>query len=250
MRLKDRTALVTGSTSGIGEAVAEALAREGAHVVVSGRDRDRGERVVAAIRAAGGRADFIAADLHDAASALALGEEATDVLGGRIDILVNNAGTTRTPSATGAVSESDFDRLYALNVKAPFFLTGVIGEAMARRGTGAVINIGSTVAKFGFAGSALYGSTKAALEKLTQDWAAEYGPRGVRVNSVSPGPTHTPLTARIGDRDTLKAMTDGTPANRPAEPSEVADAVVFLASDEARYIHGARLPLDGGRSAV
>lgn len=136
MRLADRTALVTGATSNIGRAIAEAFAAEGAHVVVSGRSAERGREVVDGIRAAGGRADFVHADLDgSAAASRALAREATRVLGGRVDVLVNNAGIY-PPGTTTDTDEETFDRVYAVNVKAPFFLTAVLAPAMVRAGAG------------------------------------------------------------------------------------------------------------------
>lgn len=186
-RLHNKTALVTGSTSNIGQAIAEAFAAEGAHVIVSGRDRERAARVVEGIRAAGGRADFLVADLDGSAGASRdLAERARRSLGGRIDILVNNAGIY--PGAvTTATDEETFDRVYAVNVKAPFFLTAAVAPAMAEAGGGSIINLGSWVARLGIPVGALYSSTKGAMETLTRAWAAEFGPRGVRVNAISPG---------------------------------------------------------------
>ena len=250
MRLMDKTALVTGSTSGIGRATALALAREGTHVVVSGRDDARGQEVVREIRAHGGRAEFVRAELADADSATALAVEALRLLGGRIDILVNNAGTGKGgPTAT--MTEKDFDTMYALNVKAPYFLTAAVAPGMAERGGGTIINLGSKNATFGSAHSSLYGSSKAAMELLTRCWAAEFGPCGVRVNTISPGPTVTPMiTSSVAGLSELQRQAQDLPARRLADPTDIADAVVFLASDEAAYIHGARIPLDGGRSAL
>lgn len=239
---------MTGSTNGIGRAVAVALAAEGVTVVVSGRSKERGEDVVRSIRETGGEAEFVRADLSTVGAAVELAADAARALGGHVDILVNNAGTA-VAGATADYSEEQFDRIYDLNVKAPFFLTGALAPGMAERGSGAVINIGSTVALYGMPVSSLYGSTKAALELLTRAWTTEFGPSGVRVNSVSPGPTRTELAMSVG-REHIAALTAGLPAARPAEPEEVAAAVVFLASDEASYLHGARLPLDGGRGAA
>ena len=181
--LEGATALVTGATSGIGRAVAGALAARGAHVIVSGRDRVRGDQVAGAIRAAGGKADFLASDLGDEASVRTLARAAVDLGGGRVDILVNNAGVFPAGPTAGTAA-ADIDLVYAINVRAPFLLVGELAPAMAERGRGAVVNVLTMVAHFGVAGMALYGSSKAALALLTKAWAAEFGPSGVRVLSL------------------------------------------------------------------
>ncbi|MEU6170971.1 SDR family NAD(P)-dependent oxidoreductase [Streptantibioticus parmotrematis] len=240
------TALVTGATSGIGRAVAVGLAQRGAHVLLAGRDRGRGEAAVRAIREAGGTADFLRADLRDEASARELARSA-EALGGAVDVLVNAAGVFPF-GPTESHGEADFDAVYAVNVKAPFFLVAALVPAMAERGRGAVVNVGTMVAEFGAPGMALYGSSKAALNLLTKAWAAEYGPRGVRVNAVNPGPTRTEGTAPMGEQlDRLAAL---APAGRPATAEEIASAVVYLAGDAASFVHGAVLPVDGGRTAA
>src|SRR5215470_6030610 len=191
-RLQGKRALVTGATSNIGRAIAEGFAAEGAHVVVHGRSADRGAEVVDGIRARGGRADFVTADLDGSAeSSRALAHEATSVLGGGIDVLVNNAGIYPGDS-TAETNEKTFDHVYAVNVKAPFFLTAAIAPAMAEARAGAIINLGSWISRLGIPVGALYSSTKGAIETLTRAWAAEFGPRGVRVNAISPGVIQTP----------------------------------------------------------
>lgn len=154
-------------------------------VLVSGRDAQRGEAVVSAIRANGGEADFLQADLRDGASARDLARRAVDIAG-HVDILVNNAGIYPF-GPTAETSEEAFDAVYATNVKAPFVLVGELAPRMAARGKGAIVNVSTMVADFGQSGMALYGSSKAAINLLTKAWAAEFGPRGVRVNAVSPG---------------------------------------------------------------
>ena len=239
-RLNGRTALVTGSTSGIGRAIATALAAEGAHVAVSGRDAARGEEAVAAI---GGDAVFVPADLGTAAGARDLAARATAALGGHIDILVNNAGVY--PSGpTADLDDASVDALLDVNVRAPHVLVGAIAPAMAARGGGAIINIGSWIAQIGLGQGALYGATKAAIEQLSRSWAAEYGGAGVRVNAVSPGVTITEGNAGAGP--ILDAMVARTPAGRVGQPDEIAAAVVFLASDDAGFVHGATFAVDGG----
>ncbi|MEV5173840.1 SDR family NAD(P)-dependent oxidoreductase [Streptomyces flaveolus] len=244
--LAGSVALVTGATSGIGAATAALLAERGAHVLVAGRDVSRGESVVGAIRARGGKADFLAADLTTADSVRDLARQATD-MGGEVDILVNNAGIYPF-GPTAETSETDVDSVYALNVKAPFYLVAELAPAMAERGRGSIVNVSTMVADFGMAGMALYGSSKAAVNLLTKSWAAEYGPRGVRVNAVSVGPTRTEGTAGMGeDLDGLAAQ---APAGRPATVEEVASVISFLVSDAASFVQGAIVPVDGGRTAV
>jgi NAD(P)-dependent dehydrogenase (short-subunit alcohol dehydrogenase family) len=248
-RLLGRTALVTGSTDGIGAAVAQALAAEGAHVVVTGRDAVRGQRIVATIADKGGRATFIRADLGAGTTAIhELADAAAAATGGPLDILVNNAAMLIVPSPTAEVTEDTVDRALSVNVKAAFLLTGRIAPTMVARGTGVIINMGSINGLFGMANSALYSATKATIHSLTKSWAAEFGPSGVRVNTVAPGPTLTDKV--IGMQDDLAPMIAGMPSRRASAPAEVAAAVVFLASDDATNIHGATLSVDGGRAAV
>jgi NAD(P)-dependent dehydrogenase (short-subunit alcohol dehydrogenase family) len=246
-RLRGETALVTGATSNIGRAIAEAFAAEGAHVVVSGRSAQRGPQVVDGIRARGGRADFVLADLDGSAEASrSLAALARSVLGGRIDILVNNAGIYPGDS-TAATDEKTFDRVYAVNVKAPFFLTAAVAPAMVEAGRGAIINLGSWIARLGIPQGALYSSTKGAVETLTRAWAAEFGPHGVRVNAISPGVVETPAP---GEVHPAAVMMKGTPAGRLGRPEDIAYAAVYLASDEAAFVHGIVLDVDGGRTTA
>jgi NAD(P)-dependent dehydrogenase (short-subunit alcohol dehydrogenase family) len=242
MDLEQQRAIVTGATSGIGRATALKLAEAGAEVVVAGRDQRRGAQTVAAIEAEGGRATFIAADLDDLSSVTALARQAGDV-----DILVNNAGIFSF-APTHEITAGDFDATFATNVRAPFFLTAAIAPAMAARGGGSIVNVATMVAHFGLPGASAYGASKAAIVSLTQTWAAEYGPRGVRVNAVSAGPTRTEGTAGMGDDLTGLAQT--TPLGRAATPEEISEAIVFLASPRSSYINGAILAADGGRTAV
>jgi NAD(P)-dependent dehydrogenase (short-subunit alcohol dehydrogenase family) len=170
------------------------------------------------------------------------------VAGGPLDILVNNAALLIDPAPTAEVDEDLIDRALAVNVKAAFLLTGLIAPPMAGRGRGAIVNIGSISGLFGTAGSALYSTTKAAVHSLTKSWADEYGPAGVRVNTVAPGPTVTEKTKAWMEH--LAPMLAAMPSRRASTPEEVAKAVVFLAGDDAANIHGATLSVDGGRNAV
>jgi len=240
--LKGQRALITGGTSGIGRATAHALAREGARVLISGRSEARGAEVIAAIKAAGGAAEFVRADLESVNDVRALAARAAEV-----DILVNNAGVF-PGGATHELSEAKFDETFAVNVKAPFLLTAAIAPKMAARGGGAIINVTTMAAEFGIPGLSAYGASKAAVALLTKAWAAEYGPKGVRVNSVSPGPTSTPGTDAMGEG--FAAIVSTIPLGRAADAEEIAEAIVFLASGKASYVNGATLNVDGGRTAV
>ncbi len=242
-----KTALITGATSGIGRATAELLAARGMHIIISGRSTDRGESVVQGIRSAGGTADFVAAELRDETSAKDLAARALELGGGHVDVLVNSAGVFPF-GPTAETSTDGFDEVFDINVKAPYFLVAALAPAMAERGEGAIVNVTTMVAEFGTAGMGLYGASKAALVLLTKSWAAEFGPAGVRVNAVSPGPTRTEGTAAMGE--SLDALAAGGPAGRPGTANEIAEAIVFLASDAASFVHGAVLPVDGGRIAV
>jgi NAD(P)-dependent dehydrogenase (short-subunit alcohol dehydrogenase family) len=199
------------------------------------------------IRAAGGKADFVAAALGDEVSSRELARRATELGSGHVDVLINNAGVFPfgpTDQATG----SDFDDVFAVNVKAPYFLVAELAPAMAARGAGTIVNVSTMVANFGVSGMSLYGSSKAALELLTKVWAAEFGPSGVRVNAVSPSPTRTEGTAPMGQAlDQLAAF---APAGRPASPTEIAATITYLVTQDASFIHGVALPVDGGRVAV
>jgi NAD(P)-dependent dehydrogenase (short-subunit alcohol dehydrogenase family) len=245
-RLAGKTALVTGATGSLGGAIARAFAAEGALVAGSGRDVERGAALVDEIAAGGGRAVFLEADLDgSAAASRELAGRATEALGGRVDILVNNAGIfpgDKTPDT----DEETFDRVFAVNVKAPFFLTGAIAPVMAARGEGAIVNLGSWVARLSVPVGALYGSSKGALETLTRAWAAEFGPSGVRVNAISPG-VMRPIAEEPAPAEVMMV---GTPAGVAGPAGAVAAAAVYLASDEAEFVHAATLDVDGGRVGV
>ena len=245
-RLAGRTALVTGATSNIGRSIAERFAAEGATVAVNGRNADRGAEVVDGIRADGGRAVFVHGDLDGtAAVSNDLAARAEEALGGRVDILVNNAALVHI-AGTVDTDEAMLDASWAVNVKAPFFLVARLAPAMAARGGGAVINISSWMARTGTSMVVAYTATKSALDVLTKDWAAEFGPAGVRVNTIAPGVVREDPSRP----DPGAASMVGTPYGRILTPLAIAHAAVYLASDEASAVHGISLDVDGGRGSV
>jgi NAD(P)-dependent dehydrogenase (short-subunit alcohol dehydrogenase family) len=240
--LEGQRALVTGATSGIGRAVALQLARERAEVLVHGRDTARGAEAVKEITAAGGKASFVAADLADAADVQCL---ANDV--GDIDILINNAGMALF-GPTAEFEVSAFDKMFASNVRAPFFLVGAFAPGMAQRGHGSIVSISSMAGGVGLVGGAAYGATKASLEAMTRAWAAEFSASGVRVNAIAPGPVYTPTPS---GSEFITALGDTTPMHRASQLEEIAEVVAFLASSpRASHTTGPTVAGDGGRTAV
>ncbi|HEY3946037.1 MAG TPA: SDR family oxidoreductase [Solirubrobacteraceae bacterium] len=239
--LEGQRALVTGATSGIGRAAALQLARNGAEVVVHGRNAERGAETVREIEAAGGNASFVAADLADAPDVQWLASEVGDV-----DILINNAGI----SAFRPTAEFDpavFDKMFASNVRAPFFLVAALAPGMAARGHGSIVNLSSMAGGVGLAGGAAYGATKASLEAMTRAWAAEYSASGVRVNAIAPGPVYTPTPS---GPEFISALGQTTPMHRASQPEEIGEVIAFLASPRASYITGTTVAADGGRRAI
>jgi NAD(P)-dependent dehydrogenase (short-subunit alcohol dehydrogenase family) len=239
--LEGQRALVTGGTSGIGRAVALQLARAGAEVFVHGRDAERGAATVDEITAAGGTASFVAADLADAADVQRLARDVGDV-----DILINNAGVALF-APTGDFDVSAFDKMYASNVRAPFFLVAAFAPGMAERGHGSVVSVSSMAGGVGLVGGAAYGATKASLEAMTRAWAVEYSASGVRVNAIAPGPVYT---ATPSGPEFITALGETTPMHRASQPEEIAEVIAFLASSRASYVTGATVAADGGRRAI
>lgn len=249
--LQNKTALVTGASRGIGRATASALARAGAHVLVHyDRSAKEAESLVTEIQSKGGRADAISVDLGTSNSAALLAKQVRSIVSERLDVLVLNAGIGKAARIADYTIE-DFDNLFATNVRSPFFL---VQQLLPILGDGsniiAISSLGAraVVGKLGLENPSIlaYTSTKGALETLVKNWAAILGPQGIRVNAVAPGVIDTDmssLTKTEAGRETALGM---QALKRIGKPEDVADVVAFLASDGARWITGASIPVDGG----
>jgi len=254
MSFSGKAVLVTGSTSGIGAACARVFAESGAAVMVSGRSAERGRSVVGAIEAAGGRAEFLAADLRAAGACDALIAATVERLGG-LDVLVNNAGILYTASATDTSDEQWLDTM-AVNVNALFYLSRAAIRHMKKAGKGAIVNIASEWGLNGEPNHVAYCASKGAVIQITRCMALDHAADNIRVNSVCPGEIHTRMVDEIlakrgGDEaENLRALAAGIPMRRLAQPVEVARCVHFLASDQASYVTGANLSVDGGNDAT
>lgn len=243
--LAGKTALVTGASRGIGRASALALAKAGARVLVHyGRAASEAQAVVSRICEAGGQADTLHADLAAADGPHRLAESVRAIAGARLDVLVANAGIARTASLTETTLK-DFDELFAVNVRAPFFLVQQLLPALATGSS--VVFISSLAARSALAATlAAYGATKGAIDTLVKHFAFALGPQGIRVNAVAPGVVDTDMS-HFTKTDAGREMVLGMQAlKRIAEPEDIASVVGFLASDDARWITGATLDVNGG----
>jgi 3-oxoacyl-[acyl-carrier protein] reductase len=244
-RLQGKTALVTGASRGIGRASALALAGAGAEVLVHyNRGEVEAESAVEQIRDAGGRAEAVGGDLSTPDGAHALAGEVRRLIGPRLDILAANAGITKSATIEETTVE-DFDRLFAVNVRAPFFL---VQQLLPLLGEGSsVILLSSGAARIVLGDIAAYAATKGAIETLTLHFAAALGPRGIRVNAVAPGVVQTDMSADFTQSEKARRQVlERQALQRLAEPDDIASAVAFLASDDARWITGHSLHVDGG----
>ena len=251
MPLQNKIALVTGASRGIGRATAAALSEAGAHVIVHyGRSAEEANSLVTAIKAKGGRADAVSADLSTVDGPATLAKQVRSIAGNRLDVMVLNAGVSKAARLSDYTTE-DLDILFATNVRGPFLLVQQLLPVLGEGSNITVISsIGarSVVGKPGFDNPSIlaYASTKGALETLVKNWAAILGPQGIRVNAVAPGVIDTDMsnfTKTEAGRETALAM---QALKRIGKPDDVADVVVFLASDGARWITGASIPVDGG----
>ena len=249
MRLRDKVAIVTGAGSGFGEGIARRFAQEGAKVVVNDIDIAGGERVASAIAAAAGEARFCAGDVSNDADVAALVRFALDAYGD-LDIVVNNAGTTHKNQPMLDVGEDEFDRIYRVNVKSLFLTARHAVPHFRKKGSGVFITIASTAGVRPRPGLTWYNGSKGAAIVTSRSMAAELAPDGIRVNVINPVAGETGMLADFMGRDTpeIRAKFVATiPLGRLSQPSDIATAAVFLASDEAAFITGACLEVDGGR---
>ena len=249
--LQNKTALVTGASRGIGRATALALAKAGAHVLVHyGRSRQEAESLVIEIRRKGGNADAISADLGTPEGAQLLAKHVRSIIGDRLDVLVLNAGVSKSARIADYTIE-DFDSLFATNVRGPFFL---VQQLLPVLGDGSSITVISSlgartvVGKPGLENPSIlaYASTKGALETLVRNWAAILGSHGIRVNAVAPGVIDTDMSNFTKTEAGREAALGMQALKRIGKPEDVADVVAFMASDAARWITGASVPVDGG----
>ena len=249
MRLASKVAIVTGAGSGFGEGIAKRYAREGAQVIVNDINEASAQRVADEIRASGGQAQSVPADVSKDADVAALVRRSMQTFG-RLDIVVNNAGATHRNQPLLNVSEAEFDRIYAVNVKSLFLTARAAIPVMRRQGGGTIINIGSTAGIRPRPGLTWYNATKGAVNLMSRSMAVELAPDKIRVNVINPVAGETGLLADFMGEDTpeMRAKFIATiPLGRLSLPSDIATAAVFLASDEASFITGACLEVDGGR---
>ncbi len=245
-KMDGKIALVTGAAAGIGRESALAFARAGAKVVVSDITVDAGEETVAMIEAAGGEAVFVKADVSNQADVNALVSKAVETYG-RLDFAHNNAGIEGIPAPCGECTEENWDKTIAINLTGVFYCCKAEIAQMLKQGGGAIVNTASVAGLVGFAGIPAYTASKHGVNGLTKQIALDYAKENIRVNSVCPGVIHTAMIDRFtgGDPDALAAMTASEPVGRLGKPSEVADAVVYLCSDEASFVTGINMPVDG-----
>jgi NAD(P)-dependent dehydrogenase (short-subunit alcohol dehydrogenase family) len=244
--LKDRVALITGGGSGIGRAAALAYARKGCKVVVAGRRKSELEATVRLIISAGGDAFAVSSDVSVAESVRGLVAAAIDRYG-QLDIAFNNAGSEGKFAPITELTEADFDSVIGVNLKGVWLSVKHEIEAMLLHGQGgAIVNTSSFLAEGATVGSSVYSASKGALIAMIRVIALEYGPRNIRINNILPGAINTPMFDRLGGPEALAGLAAFTPLRRVGSPDEVGDVAVWLSTDEARFVTGQSILVDGG----
>lgn len=243
MRLKDKVAIITGAANGIGLAAAKTFAREGARVAMADFDEETGSNRTAELSAEGYDVAFFQVNVADRASVDSLVQ---NVLGhfGKIDILINNAGITRD-GMLHKLSAEDFQKVVDVNLTGVFNCAQAVVPAMVQQGSGRIINTSSVSGIYGNVGQTNYAATKAGVVGMTKTWAKELGRKGINVNAVAPGFIETGMTAAVPDK-VIEQMKMLVPLGRLGLPEDIADAYLFLASDESKYVNGTTLHVDGG----
>ena len=242
-RLAGRVAIITGGGNGIGRATALRFAQEGAAVVIADVDAEQGHATVAAIEDADGQAQFVETNVTNRASTDAMAEAAAEAFGG-IDILVNNAGITRD-ARLQKMTEDEFDQVIDVNLKGVFNCTKAVVPAMADNGGGRILNAASIVGRYGNFGQTNYVAAKSGVIGMTKTWARELGRKGITVNAVAPGFIDTAMVDSVPEK-VITQLEEKTPLQRLGQPEDIANAYLFLASDEAAFVTGTVLSVDGG----
>jgi NAD(P)-dependent dehydrogenase (short-subunit alcohol dehydrogenase family) len=241
--------LITGALTGIGRATALAFAQEGAHLVVSGRREEEGEKLAAELRKLGAEAEFVRSDVRREAEIQSLVDK-TVARFGRLDVAVNNAGTEGTPGLVTEQTAESYAATFDTNVLGTLLSMKHELRVMVAQRHGSIVNVSSTLGRSGVAGASVYVASKHAVEGLTKAAALEVAESGVRVNVVAPGPIETGMLNRFtGTAEKKAALVAGVPAKRVGTPEEIAQTILFVASDKASFITGASIAVDGGKLA-
>jgi len=243
MKLENKVAIVTGATSGMGRATAVLFAKEGAKVVVTGRNEARAKEVVDEITAAGGEAFYVLGDASDLSFSEEIVKKTVEAYG-TVDVLVNNAGMLSLSSVRDVTIE-EWDKIFRVNVDAALRLCQLVAPIMKEKGKGVIVNIASVASFAAHHGFAPYISSKHAMAGLSKSMAWELGPE-IRVNAIAPGAIHTAMVDSIGGPSVLQGMIDNCPCKRVGQPEDIAGAALFLASDDCTFLTGQIIKVDGG----
>lgn len=243
MRLKDKVAIITGGASGIGLAACRRFVEEGAKVVLSDYDAEKGKEEAKKLQDEGYDVQFVQVDVANMKSVRELMDRTLNMYG-RIDVLVNNAGITQDATLL-KMTEEQFDRVIDVNLKGVFYCTKAVAPIMVEQGKGKIINTSSVVGVYGNFGQTNYAASKSAVIGMTKTWAKELGRKGINVNAVAPGFIATPMVQKMPEK-VLEKMKGNVSLARLGDPNDVANAYLFLASDESDYVHGHVLHVDGG----